>query len=388
MLATALDVTFTKLFGAPPEVIAHAPGRANLIGDHADCVSGLVLSLAIPQETSIALAPRERRTVRAAMDAAGAGEPVAFDLGSEALRGTWIDAVAGTVVALLGAGYDVGGFDVAVASNVPSEAGLAESVSLEVALLRGLRAAFSLDLDDVALAKISHAAESDFVGAPTSMTDHMAASLADVSTALLLDTRTLGWQRLPLPEAGELAIVATPDGCRAGARAGGDARYARRRAECERAAELLVVETLRDVSDPAALAALPEPLCRRTRHVFTENARVAEAAVALRAGDIERLGRAMDASHASLRDDFDASTPAVDRLVALAQGDEDVFGARVACGRSGATILALARRGRGAEVARRLVRDGDGVLVLVPPEDGAAADGELERQADRAPDVP
>src|SRR5262249_9106178 len=157
--------------------------------------------------------------------------------------------------------------------------------------------------------------ETAFVGARTGIMDQMAASLADERSAMFLDTRSFAWERVPLPATVELVVV---DSGVTHAHAGGE--YNRRRAECEAACAALGVRALRDIvaADSARVAALPEPLGRRVRHVSDENARVLAAVGALRAGDVEGLGHLLSASHASLRDDYEVSVPELDTLVAFA----------------------------------------------------------------------
>jgi galactokinase len=347
------------------EIERSAPGRVNLIGEHTDYTGGLVMPMAIPQSTRVALSRRARRRVRVA--SAVMGETREFEIGSERKEGSWIDYVQGTLVALRARGFEVGGFEAAIASDVPVGSGLSSSAALEVSLLRGLRDLFALPLDDVAIAQIGRAAETDFVGAPVGIMDQMASSLAHDAhgaSALFLDTRSLAFERVPLPEAVELVVV---DSGVAHEHSTGD--YALRRAECEQATRLLGVPMLRDVLDPARTAELPEPLARRARHVVTENARVLEALDCMRAGDVARLGDVLDRSHASLRDDFDVSVPAVDRLVAIAQADPDVVGARMTGGGFGGAIVALARRGRATAAAARIVKAyGPRGRALVPAD--------------------
>jgi galactokinase len=343
---------FRASFGRAPECEACAPGRVNLIGEHTDYSGGFVLPMAIPQTTCVVLAHSDHPIVRAVSDKIERAARVSsFELAHEERRGEWIDYVQGVVVALRARGHDIGGFDMAVASNVPVGSGLSSSAALEVALLRALREAFSLPIDDVDLAKIGRAAETDFVGAPIGIMDQMASSLADASNALFIDTRSLAHERVPLPHDVEVVVI---DSGVAHDHATGD--YRTRRAECERAAELLGVPMLRDVDDVARVAALPEPLARRARHVVTENKRVLDAVACMRAGDSAALGELLDASHASLRDDFEVSVPAVDRLVAIAGGDADILGARMTGGGFGGAIVALAKRGKGREAAARIVR--------------------------------
>jgi galactokinase len=201
--------------------------------------------------------------------------------------------------------------------------------------------------------------------------DQMASSLADDSTALFLDTRTLRYQKVPLPAGTELAVVDSGVSHR---HASGE--YRTRRQECERAAELLGVAQLRDLdrADLWRLATLPEPLDRRARHVITENARVRAAVAAMQEGDAERLGGLIDASHESLRDDYEVSVPEVDLLVEIAQAEPGVYGARMTGGGFGGSVVVLARKGSAREAGERITaryreqsgKDGALVVPAVP----------------------
>ena len=343
---------FASLYGHPPAVAAEAPGRVNLIGEHTDYNGGYVLPTAIPLRTRVELAPRPDRTVRVwSASVPGLEQPVGYRLGEERRRGDWLDYVQGLTVALAADGRAIGGFDARLASDVPQGSGLASSAALEVALLRALREAYRLTLDDVQLARLGQRAENDFVGAQTGIMDQMAASLADAGTALFLDTRELYYERVPLPASADVAVI--DSGVRH-SHAGGD--YNTRRAECERACALLGVPSLRDLgpADLPRLATLPPPLDRRARHVVTENARVLDAVTALRAGDLPTLGQLFYASHASQRDDYEVSIPAIDRLVDLARAEPEVYGARLTGGGFGGSIVLLARAGTGRAVAERI----------------------------------
>jgi galactokinase len=232
---------------------------------------------------------------------------------------------------------------------------LSSSAALEVALLRGLRTLADLPLDDRALARLAHRAESAFVGARVGVMDQMVVSLGDETSALFLDTHTLETVRVPLPRRAELAVV--DSGIRH-ALVSGD--YATRRAECERAAAALGVDRLCALGPDALdrVARLPPPLDRRARHVVTEHARVAEAVRALRADDVERLGQLFLASHASQRDDFAVSVPEVDTLVELAWDEPAVYGARLTGGGFGGAVVLLVERGHAAAVATRVAERG------------------------------
>jgi galactokinase len=364
-----LNRSFVDLFGRDPEVRADAPGRVNLIGEHTDYSGGYVLPLAIPQRTRVELAPRDEPLVRAWSANVQEPEIEEYRLGEEDPRRSWLDYVQGITSVLRQAGYALQGFDLRVESDVPLGSGLSSSAALEVALARALREAFGLDLDDVKLALAGQRAENDFVGAPVGIMDQMAASLADESTALFLDTKTLQYEKIPLPAAAELVVINS--GISHSHSAG---EYRTRRQECERAAELLGVPQLGDLQtqDLWKLGTLPEPLDRRARHVITENARVRSAVASLRERDLPRLGKLLYAAHESLRDDFEVSIPEIDRLVELASEEPEVYGARMTGGGFGGSIVIVVQRGAGRKVGDRVAArysEGGKVkgTVLVPP---------------------
>jgi galactokinase len=351
---------------------ASAPGRVNLIGEHTDYNGGFVLPTTIPQQTQAELSPGTDDTIRVRSGSApeARGEWHTFKLGHEERVGTWVDYVQGLTWALRDAGFALPtGFELKLTSDVPLGAGLSSSAALEVAVLRAIRAAFGLQLDDVNLALLGQRAENEFVGARCGIMDQMAASLADASSALFLDTRSLDYRRVALPPSADLVVIHSGVSHEI---SGGD--YNTRRAECEEAARLLGVPQLRDltVSDAARVDALPEPLNRRARHVLTEDARVQAAVTTLESNDLERLGQLFGESHASMRDDFEVSVPDVDLLVEIAQADPSVYGARMTGGGFGGSIVALAQAGNGGDAAARIAhayaeRSGRRPTVLVPP---------------------
>ena len=365
---------FAALFGGPPDVEASAPGRVNLIGEHTDYNDGFVLPAAIPRRTRVQIRRRDDDLVRVFSGEVGGGI-FGHRLGEEARQGRWLDYVQGVTHLLAAVGLRRG-FDLKISSEVPPGSGLSSSAALTVSLIRGLREAFDLAIDDVPLARLAHRVETDFVGVPVGVMDPFAVHFADESTALLLDTRSLALERVPLPAS--LGLVVIDSGVRHQLAAQGG--YRTRRAECEEAARMLGLRSLRDLeaADLGRVAALPQPLPRRLRHVFRENARVLAAVTALRAGDLEALGRLFDASHASMRDDYEVSVPEVDTLVALAQADADVYGARLTGGGFGGSVVVAARAGARAAVAERVARaharvTGRPARVLVPVTDVASA---------------
>src|SRR5512136_1189380 len=286
--------TFDQLFGRPPAVTASAPGRVNLIGEHTDYNGGFVLPTVIPQKTVVELSPRADRTVRVWSASVPEPQQVTYELGSENRTGAWADYVQGITWVLSDAGYGVGGFDARVTSGVPLGSGLSSSAALEISLMRALRAAFDLALENVPLALLARRAENEFVGAPVGIMDQMACSLAGERDALFLDSRSLAFELVPLPAGVELAVINSGV---AHNHAKGD--YRARRAECEEASRLLGVPQLRDLglADLPRVMALPDPLGRRARHVVTEDERVLAAVTAMRDGDARELGRLFFESH-------------------------------------------------------------------------------------------
>jgi galactokinase len=357
---------FAARFGREPDVIASAPGRVNLIGEHTDYNDGYVLPVAIPQHTDVALGRRGGNMARVWSRELGAAS---FAVGAERRTRTWIDYVQGMTASLRGTG-PIGGFDAVIASGVPVGAGLASSAALEIALGRALREAFGLHLDDVALARAGQRAEHEMVGAPVGLMDQLASSLADTTAALFVDMRTVEFCRVAIPATVELLVMHSGIHHE---HAGGE--YAARRRECAEAATRLGVASLRDLSleDLARVTRLPDPLGRRARHVVTENARVLESVRAMRDGDAPTLGRLFLASHRSLRDDYEVSIPEIDRLVDLVCAEPGIFGARITGGGFGGSIVSLAaaghaRAGGDRAAARYEAATGLAARVIVPTE--------------------
>src|SRR5579859_5273957 len=244
---------FQTLFGRPSVVRADAPGRVNLIGEHTDYNGGFVLPAAIPQRTRVVLTPSGSRDVE--VSSVMLGDSQRYCLGDERPGRGWLDYVQGLTSVLAGAGHRGGGFTARIESDVPLGSGLSSNAALEIALLRALRDAFDLSLSGEEMARLGQRAENEFVGAPVGIMDQMAAVFADESHALFLDTRTLAYDRVPLPSGAALLVINSGV---AHQHAGGD--YRTRRAECEQAAALLGVAQLRDVevADLPRVARLPD----------------------------------------------------------------------------------------------------------------------------------
>lgn len=333
------------------EFRASAPGRVNLLGEHTDYNGGWVLPLTIPLKTEVTVTCHDADEVIATSSSMDP-ETMRYRPGAEVPQGAWVDYIQGVTRALAEAGQRSGGFRLSVHSTIPPGSGLGSSAALEVALLRALRLAFGLTIDDVQLALLGQAAENRFVGAQTGVMDQLAASLGVRGQALAVNLRSFTWQRIPLPEGLEIGVIhsgVSHDN------AGGS--YNQRRTECEEAARQLGVETLGELTlrDLGRILGLPDPLGRRVRHVVTENWRVMRAVQALSSNDVRTLGHLFWASHRSLRDDFEASIPAIDRLVALAARDSRVQGARITGGGFGGCVVFLAAQSEARKAGEGLV---------------------------------
>jgi galactokinase len=330
--------SFEAVFNRSAEVTAQAPGRVNLLGEHTDYQGGFVLPCAIPQQTTVALARNGGGTHR--LHSVNLARTLEVPLGE---TGRDFAPYVTGCVALTGV---TDALDVWISSDVPT-GGLSSSAALEIATLRALRDLYSLDLSDVDLALIGQRVEHEFVGVFSGIMDQMASSLADTAHMLFVDTRTLERRRLPLPAGGEVVVLDSGVPRRLA-----ESGYNTRRAEVEDAARRLGVPELRDVTNIGAVETLPEPLRRRARHVVSENARVLDALDAA----APAFGLLMNASHASLREDYEVTVPRVDELVALLQAHPDTHGARMTGAGFGGAVVALVAEGRGAQVAADVLK--------------------------------
>jgi galactokinase len=343
---------FRSRYGREPAVLVRAPGRVNLIGEHTDYNDGFVLPMALERAAWIALEPRDDGVVRLLAD--DLGQEGTFDVATARTRdargdardpeGGWLEYPRGVAWALQDAGHVLRGFDGALASDVPRGAGLSSSAAVELAVAAAFAAAADLAWDPIAIARAMQRVENLWVGVQSGIMDQLIGAAGVAGHALLIDCRDLSLRPVPLP-AGVAVVVLDTDTRRTLV----GSAYDERRASCQRVAAELGVAALRDVdaSSLAAAAARLDPLdARRARHVVAENARTLEAASALAAGDVDRFGRLMDASHESLRVDYEVSSPALDAIVAAARGAPGCLGARMTGAGFGGCAVALVTEAR------------------------------------------
>ncbi len=346
---------FAETFGGAPDLVARAPGRVNLIGEHTDYNDGFVLPAAISLHSLVAVRQREDRQINVmAADLGGAASSFALDrpIAGDTAQ-PWSDYVRGMIAALQAAGHELCGADLAIAGNVPQGSGMSSSASICVATGTALAALAGIAIEPTEIALLAQAAENDFVGTRCGIMDQLASARGVAGHALLIDCRSLDCRPAPIPR--ELAILIVHSGVTRGLVEG---HYNQRRAQCEEAAAQLGVPALRDATPDALEAARGrlDPLVHaRARHVITENLRTLASAEALAAGDLAALGALMAASHASMRDDFAITVPAIDALQAELQAlIGETGGARMTGGGFGGAVVALLPRERAAEIAGRL----------------------------------
>lgn len=318
----------------PERVRAFAPGRVNLIGEHTDYNQGLALPFATTEGVTVTARPLEFGRIQAlALDL---DERDDFELDDPPPAEGWRAFVHGAVAELSAAGYNLRGGSLQITGTVPRGGGLSSSAALEVALCLALIALGDGEPGDrVSLARLCSRIENDWVGAETGLLDQLASLCGRREHAVLIDFRNLALEQLPLA-LGEHRLV-TLDSGEPHSHAGSG--YNQRRAECRRACQELGVESLREAGLQDA-ERLPDPLDRRVRHVITENQRVKNAVAALEGGDLAALGPLLDASHASQRDDYEVSTPAVEKAVQCLK-QAGALGARLMGGGFGGYVLGL-----------------------------------------------
>lgn len=350
---------FETAYGRPATVLAQAPGRINLIGEHTDYNDGFVLPVAINHYTWVAASPRDDALICAtALDFHGERDRFVLDAQPpHHAEGGWRNYLRGALAQLHSELVLPGGLDLVVAGDIPQGAGLSSSASLVLSLLHAARAAHGLKaLEPGRMAKLAQQAEVEFVGCKCGIMDQLASACGAADHALMIDCRSGLSLRVPLPPG--LALLAVNSGI---SRKLVDSAYNDRRQDCEAAAKLLGVAALRDADIQALESArtrMPDLVYRRARHIVTENARVQAFAAALERGDLQRLGSLMAESHQSMRDDFEITVPAIDRLAELlraAIGPDG--GARMTGGGFGGCVVAVLRESLVPHVLDSVRRD-------------------------------
>jgi galactokinase len=362
--------------------VVRAPGRVNLIGEHTDYNLGYVLPAAIDLEIRIAYLPTDDGRVE--LTRLDDGDRDGFRLGEDRPRaGTWLDYVAGTAWALAEAGLPARGLRGVIATSLPPNAGLSSSAAIELASAWAMLDEAAPSMDRLTLAQICQRAENSYVGVQSGLMDQFAESCGVAGAAMLLDCRSLEWRPIALPDGLELVV------CHTGSRRHLDgSAYNERRAQCEAVVQVLArddpaIHSLRDVR-PDHLRATGDRLDpvsrRRAEHVVSENERVLECVAALEADDRAAIGELFAASHASLRDRYQVSSPELDAMVEIARSVPGVVAARMTGAGFGGCTVNLVEIGATAALRRAVEADytaRTGLEPMVLPVAAAAGAGRL-----------
>lgn len=348
--------TFVKQFGAEPTHVAIGPGRVNLIGEHTDYNDGFVLPVALKRDVRLALRPRADRQVR--LFSTEYDERFEFSLDNLVYNKSmlWTNYVQGVAWSLQEEGLTLAGLDGVISGNVPRGSGLSSSAALEIAAAMALMtAAGQMDrLSGPQVAQAAQRAENQFVGVNCGIMDQFISLLGAENYALLIDCRSLDYELVPFPENATLVIGNTK-----ASRSLAGSAYNQRRQECESGVAALQtvspgIRALRDVTSEqleAHKALLSSTVYRRCRHVVSENERVLQTVAALQQGDLAQVGQLMNASHESLRTDYEVSSPALDAMVEAMRSAPGCYGARLTGAGFGGCAVALVASGSEQTVA-------------------------------------
>jgi galactokinase len=336
------ELFFTH-FSEKPEWLVKAPGRVNLIGEHVDYNGGFVLPAAINYYTCIAATAKNNHLLQVIAEDFDQ-QQITVDLTQPLIhddKNSWPNYVYGVIQQLQKAGFKLQGGNLLITGNVPAGAGLSSSAALEMALIRALLSLTGDKIDPKEAALLGQAAENQFVGCNCGIMDQLISACGQESSALLIDCENLSTKAISIPKTWEILIV------HSGVKRGlVDSEYNQRRRQCETAATFFKQPSLRRVNLEQLLAAekqLDSLSFRRARHVITENQRTLLAADALTKGDMNVLARVMAESHQSMRDDFNVTTPAIDKLVQILQiAGKGKAGARMTGGGFGGCVVAIA----------------------------------------------
>ncbi|MBW7883468.1 MAG: galactokinase [Caldilineaceae bacterium] len=351
-----LVTEFGRRFGDTPTHVSRGPGRVNLIGEHTDYNDGFVLPVALERDVRFVIRPRADRSVR--LYSVDFDEGFTFDLDKIAYDGDrlWANYIQGMAASLQREGLDLVGLDAVLSGNIPRASGLSSSAALEIAAAEAFLTAAGKHgvLAGTRLAQLAQRAENEFVGVNCGIMDQFISVLGKKNHALLIDCRSLDYELVPVPPEAALVIGNTR-----ASRSLANSAYNERRWECETGVGLLQevlpgIRSLRDVTSEQLEThrqRLPERVYRRCQHVVSENARVLQMVEALRNGDLSTAGRLMNASHTSLRDHYEVSSPALDAMVDAMQSVPGCYGARLTGAGFGGCAVALVRPGAEQAVA-------------------------------------
>lgn len=351
---------FTQTYGQPPTWIAAAPGRVNVIGEHTDYNDGFVFPMAIDRYTVVAAAPAGGTIVQ--LRSTVGGEAARIDLSQPlkpAPRGAWFNYPLGVLAGFLARGVNPNGFNALIDSTVPLGGGLSSSAALEVATATLVETITGKRLDPVEKALLCQKAEHDYAGMPCGIMDQFISVMGREDHVLLLDCRSRQTELVPM-SGHSVQFLITNTNVKHELTGG---EYAKRRAQCEEAARILGVASLRDADSEGlerARAGMDPTVYRRARHVISEIERTVHAAEGVRASNWPTVGQFMYASHSSLRDDYAVSCPELDAVVAIAQNigpGGGVFGCRMTGGGFGGCTVALVEAGKVAAISERIARE-------------------------------
>jgi galactokinase len=355
-LQEAVTGAFVERYQEAPRWVVRAPGRVNLIGEHTDYNDGFVFPVAIDRAAWIALRPRnDSKVVARSLDFK---EEKDFDLGgleaafAAAKKDGWLEYLKGTAWALQEAGFALKGWEGVVAGDVPIGAGLSSSAAIEVATARAFVALSGAEWKAEAMALLAQKAENRWVGVNCGIMDQLISAAAVEGCALLIDCRSLAIAPVPLPFGTVIVVLDT-----ATRRGLVDSAYNERRAQCEAAARHFGVTALRDLSSArltAHAAELDATTLKRARHVVCENERTLAAAEAMKRGDSRSLGRLMDESHESLKNDFEVTSDGLNAMVACARRGRGCLGARMTGAGFGGCVVALVTDDCAADFVRQV----------------------------------
>lgn len=354
-----LQPIFATRFGGEPPISLRSPGRVNLIGEHVDYNDGFVLPMAVSMETEIVLRAREDRKV--VLYSPIFDSQLEFSLDQLEKQNAWIDYAQAVAFVLAQEGIELNGFEGIVWSNVPLASGLSSSASFEVAVALAFLELAQVEKTPAEVALLCQKAENTFIGVNCGIMDQMAVAACEKDHALLLDCRDLTMEQVPF-RLKDYAVVVVDS---AAPRELASSAYNARRTQCEQGLALLQkwypdAKSLRDISpDQLAMhsSELPEEVAKRVSHVVGEIARTQEAVTALQAGDLEKFGRKMNESHASLRDLYEVTSLELDFLTDWARKQPGVLGSRMTGAGFGGCTVTLIERDLAEDFIQRLVRD-------------------------------